>query len=433
MDIKRILSSTVYQIFLRTFTNEGTLKAAEKHLPEIKQLGVDIVYLCPFMTEDDGDDKFFWSERQKNCGLENPKNPYRISDYFGVDPEYGTKEDLHDFVNSVHKLGMKILFDLVYYHCGPNAAFIKEHPDFIRRGKDGNALVGEWKFPQLNYENPNLREYLYSNMEYFMNEFHVDGFRCDVGDLCPPDFWYEGFKRSRKINPDAVFLNEGMPMKHSGFDIYYGFFWAAKLKQVIRAEIPVSELVNEYRHREQKFGDCLVLRDLDNHDYANDSGDTRCDAYPGHDGVEAAFALNAFIRGIFFVYNGNEIADTHPHSIFYNRFHNSKGDMTVDWANKDSDAAKRRREVITKLISLRHELPAVALGNVEFGDCTDVLEFRRKCGEQHLYCVFNLSKEPKCVETKLPECSPCIISKGAKLGENGKLELSDWGYAVYEV
>ena len=92
MDIKRILSSTVYQIFLRTFTNEGTLKAAEKHLPEIKQLGVDIVYLCPFMTEDDGDDKFFWSERQKNCGLENPKNPYRISDYFGVDPEYGTKE-----------------------------------------------------------------------------------------------------------------------------------------------------------------------------------------------------------------------------------------------------------------------------------------------------------------------------------------------------
>ena len=156
MHSDEILSLTVYQLFLRAFTKEGTLAAATRHLPEICELGVDIVYVCPFMVEDEGEDRAFWSIRQKDSGLDNPKNPYRISDYFHVDPEYGDEKDLRAFVDEVHRLGMKVLFDLVYFHCGPNAVFLKEHPDFVRREKNGEFVLGDWCFPQLNYENPAL-------------------------------------------------------------------------------------------------------------------------------------------------------------------------------------------------------------------------------------------------------------------------------------
>ena len=89
----------LYQISLRAFTPEGTLKAAAEKLPYLKDLGVTIAYLVPVMKMDTDMDKGFWSPRQIKSGFDNPKNQYRISDYFHVDEEYGTDADLRDFVS----------------------------------------------------------------------------------------------------------------------------------------------------------------------------------------------------------------------------------------------------------------------------------------------------------------------------------------------
>ena len=159
----------IYQIFLRAMTKEGTLRAAEAHLEEIAALGTDVVYLCPVVQADDDENLEYWSERQKKAGFNSPLNPYRMKDYFAIDPEYGD--------------------DLVYFHCGPAAVFLKEHPDYIVRRADGSPDTGVWCFPKLNYDNPALCEYMYSNMTYFIEKFDVDGYRCDVGDLVPEFFW----------------------------------------------------------------------------------------------------------------------------------------------------------------------------------------------------------------------------------------------------
>ena len=84
----------IYQLFLRAFTLDGTLKAAEKMLPHLAGLGIDIVYLTPIVEADDDINLEFWSPRQKASGLGNPKNPYRMKDYFKIDPEYGNDADL---------------------------------------------------------------------------------------------------------------------------------------------------------------------------------------------------------------------------------------------------------------------------------------------------------------------------------------------------
>ena len=104
----------VYQIMFKTFTAEGTIRAAMQRLEHVASLGVDIIYLSPFCEMDDDEDRSAWSERQIRSGMNNPKNPYRIGDYFRIDGEYGTEEDLREFMAEAHRLGLQVWFDLVY-------------------------------------------------------------------------------------------------------------------------------------------------------------------------------------------------------------------------------------------------------------------------------------------------------------------------------
>ena len=78
----------IYQMALRSFTPEGTLKAAEKLLPHVASLGVDIVYLCPVFVAENDEDQSTWSQRQIASNTNNPKNPYKIADYFNVSIDY---------------------------------------------------------------------------------------------------------------------------------------------------------------------------------------------------------------------------------------------------------------------------------------------------------------------------------------------------------
>ena len=134
------------------------------------------MYLCPVFQEDESTDKKNWSNRQLASNTENPKNPYRMNDYFQIDSEYGSMDDLREFVKEAHRLGMRVLLDLVYYHIGPNAPILKEHPEFAKQDKEGNILLGEWHFPVFDYDCQGLWEYLYCNMTYYIGEIGVDGF-----------------------------------------------------------------------------------------------------------------------------------------------------------------------------------------------------------------------------------------------------------------
>ena len=120
--------TSVYQVNVRMFSPEGTLKAVTDQLPLIAELGFGVVYLCPIFEEDPSTDRKNWSKRQLASKTENPKNPYRVGDYFEIDSEYGTMQDLRELVIRAHSLGMRVFLDLVYFHTGPNARALKAHP-----------------------------------------------------------------------------------------------------------------------------------------------------------------------------------------------------------------------------------------------------------------------------------------------------------------
>ncbi|MBR3219425.1 MAG: hypothetical protein IKF77_05840, partial [Thermoguttaceae bacterium] len=107
-----LVDGVIYQINMRSFAPNGRLTEAAKRLPSLAKLGVTIVYLCPVFEADDDPREEFWSPRQKRSGTGNPKNPYRMSDYYHVDPEYGTDADLKALVDEAHRLGLKVMFDL---------------------------------------------------------------------------------------------------------------------------------------------------------------------------------------------------------------------------------------------------------------------------------------------------------------------------------
>ena len=184
-------NGVTYQLMPRCFSEEGTLKGAEKHLERLADMGVTVVYLIPVNIADTDMDQTKWSPRQHKSGFNDPRNPYRAGDYFHVDPEYGTDQDLKDFINKAHNLGMKVFLDLVFAHCGPSATVVKQHPEFFKYNEKGEMMLTRWKFPMFDPEYSGTRAYFRSIMSYYVADFDVDGFRCDVAHYIPISFWEE--------------------------------------------------------------------------------------------------------------------------------------------------------------------------------------------------------------------------------------------------
>lgn len=419
---------SVYQINPRTFSAEGTIKAVTAQLPVLAELGFGIMYLCPIFEEDDSADQANWSDRQRASKTENPKNPYRMNNYFEIDSEYGSMDDLREFVAEAHRLGLKVLLDLVYFHMGPNAPILKAHPEFALRDENGEIVMGKWHFPVLNYACEGLREYLWCNMTYYVGEIGVDGFRCDVGDRVPLDFWCEGKRRIRAIDPESVMINEGAKAEaFAAFDANYGFYWHQCLYALLVGEMTAAAFVEKYTEYGQWYPEgALVLRDLDNHDTVTDFP-YRIEEHFGHDCMELVSVMNYVIDGIPMVYCGNELADEARVSMFANRFH--MGQYEVTDRNAVGDAVERRKDIMKKLNRFKAESAVLRDGKTMWHgtDSDFVLMFDRILDSESITFVGNCCDKE--FETDFDGTGEILFSNNAHF-DNGKLKLSAYGYAV---
>lgn len=437
-----VRKSVIYQIFLRAFTPEGTLPAAEKLLPHLAGLGVDILYLCPIVLADDDPDINHWSERQRASGMNNPRSPYRLKDYFEIDPEYGTAEDLKRFVTAAHELGMRVMLDLVYYHCGPKANIIDLDPEFVVRDENGNVVDGLWHFPKLNFDSMKLREYLWSNMEYFVREFDVDGYRTDAEDLTPLDFWVEGRRRLEAIKPDIVLLAESIrpECQIAAYDMNYGWGELAEaLKGLyLKKDVTPSALSGAWKKDagKQPKGS-RHLRATSNHDIANDF--ERSEKILGPKGFETWQLFNFVLDGIPFLYNGEEIADSARHCIFSNRDY---GKHCIDWSNAVMPTGIDRMDFVSTLVELRHTQDALTNGEVIWPEQPEdnAIALLRKSDMQEILVVINPSD--KCITATVKTDCARVTKPDALLLRDCDYTLKDgtlradllpYGFAVIEL
>jgi hypothetical protein len=161
--------SSVYELWLNAFSVEGNLRGALPGLQRIADLGAAIVYLGPIARRS-----------------ANPKaSPYSIADYNAIDPEAGTDQDLRDFVAAAHRLHLKVMLDIVYYHTAPDNIMMQKDPSFFVKTGDGKIARGFWPQPLPDFSKPEVRKYLVDSLVHWVRDFGIDGFRCDVGGGIP--------------------------------------------------------------------------------------------------------------------------------------------------------------------------------------------------------------------------------------------------------
>ena len=192
-------SAILYEMNIRQFTTEGTFRAASERLPFLRSIGVDAIWLMPIYPIGEED-------RKGSLG-----SYYSIRDYKGVNPEFGSEADLRDFITKAHALGIKILFDWVANHTARDARWISECPvDWYERDSEGRAKVPwDWSdTAKLNYANREVWRGQIDAMRYWVEQFDIDGFRCDMAMLVPIEFWQEASAELHSIKSDIFMLAE---------------------------------------------------------------------------------------------------------------------------------------------------------------------------------------------------------------------------------
>ena len=192
-------SAVLYELNIRQFTAEGTFNAAIERLPFLRSIGVDAIWLMPIYP----------------IGVEGRKGSlgsyYSIRDYKGVNPEFGTEDDLRAFISAAHAMGIKVLLDWVANHTARDARWITERAaDWYERDESGVAKV-PWDWTdtaKLNYSNHDVWRGQIDAMRYWVEEFGVDGFRCDMAMLVPIEFWQEVSEELHRIKSDIFMLAE---------------------------------------------------------------------------------------------------------------------------------------------------------------------------------------------------------------------------------
>ena len=410
-----------YQIMPRCFSEEGTLKGAEKHLERLADLGISVVYLLPVNVADTDMDKSKWSPRQLASGFNDPRNPYRAGDYFSVDSEYGTDQDLKDFVNKAHSLGMKVFLDLVFAHCGPAADVVKNHPEYFLYKENGEMELTRWNFPKFDMNYIGARRYFKSVMSYYLAHYNVDGFRCDVAHRIPISFWEEARAEVEALKPDLVIVAESSrpyDMRYA-FDAEYNWSIGRYAMRKILDKDPEFADKGGMAYVRSQHGKNAAVRPkgalhwnmTENHDFATDDFENRQEKRWGNACCELQLAFSFAIDGVPFLFNGQEIAHAKRVSLFGHK------DCWIDWkADGATEVAKDRTAKIKAWAKMRKEQKALSYGATEWIDNdhpAEVLSFKRTLeGAADVLFVGNVSDK----ELKV------------KLANGAKYTLAPWAY-----
>lgn len=294
-------SASIYQLNTRQFSAEGTFRAAAAQLPRLKALGVDIIWLMPIHPIGE-------QNRKGTLG-----SPYSVKDYFGVNPEFGTLDDLKHFVNAAHAEGMYVILDWVANHTAWDNPMRTEHPDWYQRDFKGDFRPTPWwdwsDIINLDYSKPGVREYMTDALKYWVQEADIDGYRCDVAGFVPIDFWNNVRKELDAIKPVFMLAEwESRDLHAEAFDMTYAWTWHEAIRDVVQGHAGLAKLFVYYSWRESAYpDDAYRMTYISNHD-SNAWEATQFEAFG--DGLEAAIVLSVVGDGFPLIYNGQEAGNT---------------------------------------------------------------------------------------------------------------------------
>ena len=430
-------NSVVYELNIRQATVEGTFAAAEQYLPELKEMGVDIVWLMPISP-------IGVLDRKGSLG-----SYYSIIDYKAINPEFGTMEDFESFLNTAHDLGLKVIIDWVANHTSRDAKWWNEGKKewYVMDWEKGLPIVEyDWTdIAKLNYENQEMRLAMIDALKFWV-EKGIDGYRCDVAMNVPGDFWAEAWKQVREINPDVYLLAEGEEtwLHESGFDATYAWelhhiFNAmakggSETKNVagdgtIKTDAKTVADLKEYLERDdQKYpAPAMRLMFTSNHDensWAGTEFERMGDAHK-------TFAALTFVlpKSQPLIYTGQEIGLNRRLAFF-------EKDSIEELV--ELEYGKEYRDFYKKLTSFRHNNSVLAAGAnvapVVFVEEAPeaVLAFTRENEENKVLCIFNFSAEAQTLTLSENAAGNynCLCGEEREYNAGDVVELEPWAFML---
>lgn len=410
--------ATIYQINQRQFTPEGTFRAAEAHLPRIRDLGVDIVWLMPVNP----------------IGARNRKgplgSPYAVQDYLGVNPEFGDLDDLRHFVSVAHDLGLHVILDWVANHTAWDNGLVETHPEWYARDWKGDFCPTPWwdwdDVIDLDYSQPGLREYMTDAMKYWVREADVDGFRCDVAGYVPLDFWENVRRELDEIKPVFMLAEwEARDLHTRAFDMTYAWSWNETMHKIAHGKADVDALKVYYAWNDRAWQrDAIRMTFVSNHDKNAWEG-TEYEQFG--DALEAAIVLSVVGEGMPLIYNGQE-AGSDKRLVFFDK-------DEIEWREHEQGELYRR------LFALKKAHPALWNGawggrmvRVPNDAESEVLSFVRRVDDDRVFGAFNFTAHEKSVllghGPQPGTWTDAFTGEQVELARDQPLTLPAWGYRV---
>jgi glycosidase len=311
--------ANIYEVNLRQYTHEGTIAAFMEHLPRLKEMGVAILWFMPLHP----------------IGKINRKGSlgsyYSSSNFFELNPEFGTASDFKNMVNVIHELGMKVIIDWVANHAAWDNNWAITNPDFFVRAETGQFLSPyDWTdVIQIDHNNEAAHDAMRTAMCYWVREFDIDGFRADLAHLTPLRFWIKARQVTESIKPDLIWLAETEdPDFYQAFDIVYAWRWMHKTESYFKNSWGLDAL-HEVLNEEKRIypENARQLFFTTNHDENSWNG-TEFEKYGIYAKALAVFSF-FYPSSVPLIYSGQEIPNYKRLQFFDKDELDWKGDLQL--------------------------------------------------------------------------------------------------------
>ena len=411
-------NSVLYEVNIRQYTPEGTFKAFEAHLPRLKELGVDILWIMPIHPI---------SEKNRKGSL---GSYYAVKDYKGINPEFGTLEDFKSLVNKAHEMGFKVIIDWVANHTGWDNQWIFDHKDWYTLDSLGNVIPPnpDWSdIADLNFDSKPMRRAMIDAMDYWVKETNIDGFRCDVAWGVPQDFWedvtasLDSIKQVYMLAEDEDHPN----LLQKAFESNYSWKLHHLLNEVAQGKKSAADIKKYYADSINKYAPgSFPMQFITNHDENSWQGTE----YERMGEAAKTFAVLTFtLEGIPLLYSGQE-AGLKKRLLFFEK-------DTINWSNLEM------QKFYQSLTSLKHNNQALWNGTagapmvfVETSIPQNVIAFTREKDKNQVLSVFNLSANPVEASIQLTQAGDYqdyFTGETKTLEKGSTIKLDKWGYQVF--
>lgn len=414
-----IKNATIYELNIRQFSQEGTFKAVEKQLPRLKKMGIDIIWLMPIHPIGE-------INRKGSLG-----SYYSVKDYYGVNPEFGTEEDFRNLVNAIHQQGMYVILDWVANHSSWDNELVKRHPDWYIKSREGKFQSTPWRdyddIIDFDYSKPELRKYMTEALKYWVKEFDIDGYRCDVASFMPIEFWENARKEMETVKP-VFMLAEAMDkeLHRKAFDATYAWELWNVTHNIATQNTSIKPLTEGYiaEHISIFPKEGIRMNFTDNHDKNSWEGNQ----YQNFgESLPAMMVLMTMMDGMPLVYNGQEAGLNRSLQFFEKD--------PIEWKKHENEV------IYTKLFALKHQNQA--LWNGKWGGemvrimndkMDEVISFVREKNGDKVITIINLSNKEVNVnfDTTFDEGTykNMFSDEDFKLDKKQNLVMKPWEYLI---